>query len=788
MEEDQGRASPPLPSKGAYNIDFDALDDAYNPFQTKKAIPQSPPLGRKNSSNSAETVPDEQPVNNPVPDKKLVEEPIKVPATTVEEPSAKPAVLVEESGEKPANLPEKQCAKPANLPDEQSAKPANLPEKQSAKPANLPEEQIAKPANLPEKQSAKPAHLPEEQSASPASDKVQDSSNLLKEPSEKPKRKKSKSPASKRASTGSDIIDGQAVECPQPTGNASEDVPVTEKPVKTKKVVKKSKSRPVSKNLEGQGTPEKPQAPEGGSEASATAAPAKDAEAVPPPPDKTTPNQPQETMVTTEDQPKPLAEKTLPPPEKTPPPPEKTPQESEKTTESAPEKAAQQTETAPAPADKTSSQSEQTPSKATSAVGENAVESPPKKERSGKVKKTKSKVKKSPRSSAVDGGVDADPSAGGDHEKESKIPPRVNSQGDSAGSHDSTLDPDAQKSKHPAARVLEQQIRDDPQAKHTFPNESEDDFYDAFDTSPSVTMDELDQMQSYNDMNDSCMLYQSRGDLGGLSWSQEDSTLLDGGAGEAAFSEDLTLGDSDMADSRTESVVKLVQGDNLDEVLKYSQSDWNKLKQELELNFQAQLLSKEREWSSKLADRDSRISTLDDTNKKLRQTNEDMRTVMAEFEKTIGQLQSEKEKTTNASQLSLQDVIKERDQALEDLQSVETAFSDLHRRYEKTKGVVEGFKQNEEMLKKCVQDLQNKLKKAESKVQIVKEQAEEKLERATEEIEKTQKSTASDIARLEAALRKAELQVQSMESTLDQKVRENKELAAICDELIAKVQ
>lgn len=226
MEEDQGRASPPLPSKGAYNIDFDALDDAYNPFQTKKAIPQSPPLGRKNSSNSAETVPDEQPVNNPVPDKKLVEEPIKVPATTVEEPSAKPAVLVEESGEKPANLPEKQCAKPANLPEEQSAKPANLPE-----------EQIAKPANLPEKQSAKPAHLPEEQSASPASDKVQDSSNLLKEPSEKPKRKKSKSPASKRASTGSDIIDGQAVECPQPTGNASEDVPVTEKPVKYGSIV-----------------------------------------------------------------------------------------------------------------------------------------------------------------------------------------------------------------------------------------------------------------------------------------------------------------------------------------------------------------------------------------------------------------------------------------------------------------------------------------------------------------------------------------------------------------------
>ena len=44
------------------------------------------------------------------------------------------------------------------------------------------------------------------------------------------------------------------------------------------------------------------------------------------------------------------------------------------------------------------------------------------------------------------------------------------------------------------------------------------------------------------------------------------------------------------------------------------------------------------------------------------------------------------------------------------------------------------------------------------------------LTRATEEIEKTHKSSASELARLEAALRKAELQVQSVESTLEQKV------------------
>lgn len=42
--------------------------------------------------------------------------------------------------------------------------------------------------------------------------------------------------------------------------------------------------------------------------------------------------------------------------------------------------------------------------------------------------------------------------------------------------------------------------------------------------------------------------------------------------------------------------------------------------------------------------------------------------------------------------------------------------------------------------------------------------------RATEEIERTQKSNASEMAKLEAALKKAELQVQSMENTLEQKV------------------
>ncbi|KAL4231194.1 Transforming acidic coiled-coil-containing protein 2 [Mactra antiquata] len=244
-------------------------------------------------------------------------------------------------------------------------------------------------------------------------------------------------------------------------------------------------------------------------------------------------------------------------------------------------------------------------------------------------------------------------------------------------------------------------------------------------------------------------------------------------------------------DSNQDNIVQLVQdstsSNNEHQVLKYSQSDWNKMKQELDLEFNARILNKEREWSKKLADREKKISYLDEQILLLRSSNEDMKCVVTEFEKTIAQLQAEKEKSTTESQQTFEDVVKERDQALEDLQSVETAFSDLHQRYERTKGVVEGFKKNEDVLKKCVQDYQNKLKSAEDKIIAVRNQAEDKLSLASDEMDKLRKSTTAEVARLEAALKKAELKIQGVERSLEQKVQENSELTAICDELIAKV-
>ena len=62
-----------------------------------------------------------------------------------------------------------------------------------------------------------------------------------------------------------------------------------------------------------------------------------------------------------------------------------------------------------------------------------------------------------------------------------------------------------------------------------------------------------------------------------------------------------------------------------------------------------------------------------------------------------------------------------------------------------------------------------------------------KHSRANERLENLQRQSRSEIAKMQAMLRKAEMRVTSLENTVTQKQKDNEELAIICDELIAKV-
>lgn len=58
---------------------------------------------------------------------------------------------------------------------------------------------------------------------------------------------------------------------------------------------------------------------------------------------------------------------------------------------------------------------------------------------------------------------------------------------------------------------------------------------------------------------------------------------------------------------------------------------------------------------------------------------------------------------------------------------------------------------------------------------------------ANQELDSVRRSQQAETAKLKAMLKKAEVKTSSLEEMLEQKVKENQELASICDELISKV-
>nr|XP_057910602.1 transforming acidic coiled-coil-containing protein 1 isoform X2 [Doryrhamphus excisus] len=166
----------------------------------------------------------------------------------------------------------------------------------------------------------------------------------------------------------------------------------------------------------------------------------------------------------------------------------------------------------------------------------------------------------------------------------------------------------------------------------------------------------------------------------------------------------------------------------------------------------------------------------------------EMRTIVAEYEKTVAQMiEDEQQQKTLSSTKSVRQMTLERDQALADLNSVERSFADLFRRYENMKGVLDGFKKNEEVLKKCAQDYLTRIKQEEQRYQTLKVHAEEKLDRANEEIAQVRAKANAEGVALNASLRKEQMKVDSLERAVLQKNQEIEELTKICDELIAKL-
>ena len=133
----------------------------------------------------------------------------------------------------------------------------------------------------------------------------------------------------------------------------------------------------------------------------------------------------------------------------------------------------------------------------------------------------------------------------------------------------------------------------------------------------------------------------------------------------------------------------------------------------------------------------------------------------------------QKQEGKTKMEMDIESALAEKNQAIEDLQNVETAFSDVHRKYERTKQVVVEVKKNEEQLKQFVEEYKDKLQKAEQKYNMLKGHASDKLEEANREIDNIRSGQDAEKVKLNAIVQKTEMKVRNLERTVAQKTKEN---------------
>ncbi|XP_051820580.1 transforming acidic coiled-coil-containing protein 3 [Antechinus flavipes] len=213
--------------------------------------------------------------------------------------------------------------------------------------------------------------------------------------------------------------------------------------------------------------------------------------------------------------------------------------------------------------------------------------------------------------------------------------------------------------------------------------------------------------------------------------------------------------------------------DAIIDVLKYSQKDMDvaveKVKEEVK-------------------EKQMKIQELEDKYAKFHVEYLDMGKIVEEYEGIITQLMADAQKQKDVSKAEIQKILSEKQQITADLNSMEKSFSDLFKRLEKQKEVLEGYQKNEEALKKCVEDYLLRIEKEERRYKALKAHAEEKLNLANEEIAQVRSKAKAETLALQANLRKEQMRVQSLEKTLEQKTKENDELTKICDDLISKME
>ncbi|KAK6625270.1 hypothetical protein RUM43_005564 [Polyplax serrata] len=173
--------------------------------------------------------------------------------------------------------------------------------------------------------------------------------------------------------------------------------------------------------------------------------------------------------------------------------------------------------------------------------------------------------------------------------------------------------------------------------------------------------------------------------------------------------------------------------------------------------------------------------------KKLQEQNQDLgqlKLIMEEYMKVISKLTTELENVKRESKKMVTNLNSEKESYVTHLQNTEAAFADVHTKYEKSKKTILNLKANEALFKSTLADQMKKIEEYKEKAREAQEKACREFQRVQDELNGVKLSHSQETTRLRAQLRKTELKLEAVQDSLDQKIKENQQLTAICDELI----
>ncbi|CAG9537798.1 unnamed protein product [Cercopithifilaria johnstoni] len=224
---------------------------------------------------------------------------------------------------------------------------------------------------------------------------------------------------------------------------------------------------------------------------------------------------------------------------------------------------------------------------------------------------------------------------------------------------------------------------------------------------------------------------------------------------------------------------------------------------ELVRRVQAIVATREKEWTAKNEKLSQLLAHEQRRNEPLEQKAAERLLAMAEYEKLMQEFVEELKKKNGDGELKsvgrpgpernlspddVTQLLKERDQLAEEVNSLETSYSELFRRYEKLRQTSVEIKRNEDNVKSASEEMARRYSLLVEKFEMLRRNAEEQLDLANNEIERLIKQHEADTLGLRLKVKHQESKIDSLTMSLEARQKELENMTAIFEEVITKAE